>query len=519
MKHTLGFILATLITAPVLAHGVVAIKGGSWWNEKTFEARTMYSVDGVLRSSPGKGEIASTIDLAGAFVLPALGDAHQHAFADGMNVDEQIASAQRSGIFYLANPNNSARLTTEARTKVNRPESVDIIYSNGGLTASGGHPAQIYDQIGARIGLTPGEADGQVYFIVDDAAALERRWPEVLAGRPDFIKTYLETSEEYETRRDDPAYYGKRGLDPALLPDIVRRARASGLRTACHVTTRHDFLVAVQAGVDIIAHLPLEALTDDDARAAAKRGTTVVTTVLSHRPTPGVDDLHALHAKNLATLSKHGVALALGTDNGGVDVVDEAIAVRDLGVFDTATVINLLTRDTPRLIFPARRIGCLADGCEATFVALSGNPLQEIRNLRAVSTRVRNGHALDIREPERKRPVLEGMAPAFHKGGVDAALAEYRRLRKDEPDHWDFSEAQLNAFGYQLLAHGAIDDAIKVFDANAALFPDSFNVWDSLGEAWMKKGEKARAIELYEKSLRMNPHNKNAVSVLESLRE
>jgi hypothetical protein len=100
--------------------------------------------------------------------------------------------------------------------------------------------------------------ENEAYFIIDTAADLESKWPLIRAGNPDVIKTYLEHSEEFAKRKDDPSFYGRRGLDPAILAAIVERAHADGLRVATHVATAADFHNALAAGVDEIAHLPLE---------------------------------------------------------------------------------------------------------------------------------------------------------------------------------------------------------------------------------------------------------------------
>ena len=51
----------------------------------------------------------------------------------------------------------------------------------------------------------------------------------------------------------------------------------------------------------------------------------------------------------------------------------------------------------------------------------------------------------------------------------------------------------------------------------ASYRPESPNTYDSLGEGYMKKGDNTRAIELYRKSLALNPENTNAVDMLKSL--
>jgi tetratricopeptide (TPR) repeat protein len=78
-------------------------------------------------------------------------------------------------------------------------------------------------------------------------------------------------------------------------------------------------------------------------------------------------------------------------------------------------------------------------------------------------------------------------------------------------------EAHINTIGYLLLRQKKIDDAIAVLELNAADFPRSGNVWDSLAEAWMEKGNNSLAIEYYQKSLTLDPQNNNAVVQLKKL--
>lgn len=62
------------------------------------------------------------------------------------------------------------------------------------------------------------------------------------------------------------------------------------------------------------------------------------------------------------------------------------------------------------------------------------------------------------------------------------------------------TESDLNQAGYRLISEHKLDDAIKVFQANAERFPDSWNAQDSLGEALAQKGDKAGAIAAYTKA-------------------
>jgi len=99
--------------------------------------------------------------------------------------------------------------------------------------------------------------------------------------------------------------------------------------------------------------------------------------------------------------------------------------------------------------------------------------------------------------------------------GTAAALQRYDELKKELHGVDEFT---LNALGYHLLYGGMEQDGVKVFQKNAQEYPQSANVYDSLGEAYMKTGQKDLSIQNYEKSLQMNPKNANAARQLKKLR-
>jgi tetratricopeptide (TPR) repeat protein len=73
--------------------------------------------------------------------------------------------------------------------------------------------------------------------------------------------------------------------------------------------------------------------------------------------------------------------------------------------------------------------------------------------------------------------------------------------------------------GYTLLYETKdVDGAIELFKLNVSNYPESCHVWDSLGEAYLVKGDKPKAIEHYEKSLELKPDNEIAKQQLETLR-
>lgn len=79
-------------------------------------------------------------------------------------------------------------------------------------------------------------------------------------------------------------------------------------------------------------------------------------------------------------------------------------------------------------------------------------------------------------------------------------------------------ENRLNGVGYSLLGGKKVADAIEVFKLNVRLFPNSWNVYDSLGEAYAAAGDTKLAIENYEKSVALNPKNDGGKAALAKLK-
>jgi tetratricopeptide (TPR) repeat protein len=100
---------------------------------------------------------------------------------------------------------------------------------------------------------------------------------------------------------------------------------------------------------------------------------------------------------------------------------------------------------------------------------------------------------------------------------VQAAVKQYRELKATRADAYDFSEPQLNTLGYQLLQMKRVREAIEIFKLNVEMYPQGFNAYDSLGEAYMVDGQKELAIQNYRKSLELNPQNTGAVAALKKL--
>jgi len=102
-------------------------------------------------------------------------------------------------------------------------------------------------------------------------------------------------------------------------------------------------------------------------------------------------------------------------------------------------------------------------------------------------------------------------------GKTDEALAAYRRIKESSPTNASVAQGRLNNLGYSLMRQKRLAEAVTIFKLNVEFYPKDFDVYDSLGEAFMTKGDKALAIENYKKSLELNPKNNNATEMLKKL--
>ncbi|GAB7089489.1 serine hydrolase [Marinifilum fragile] len=107
----------------------------------------------------------------------------------------------------------------------------------------------------------------------------------------------------------------------------------------------------------------------------------------------------------------------------------------------------------------------------------------------------------------------------FTKDVVQTCLDDNLKQAKilAEDSNYQISEIHLNAKGYEMIKRGFYKKAIDLFTLEALSFPESYDAYDSLGEAYMKDGQIKKAIENYRKSLELNPENQNAKEKLTEL--
>jgi len=116
-------------------------------------------------------------------------------------------------------------------------------------------------------------------------------------------------------------------------------------------------------------------------------------------------------------------------------------------------------------------------------------------------------------------PVSNLIEEILLSDGLEAAVTKFQVFKKSVPEGYFSSESSFNNLGYKLLGEEKFDEAIVIFKLNVEAYPESFNVYDSLGEAYMKKGNKELAVQNYQKSLELNPDNENGKQMLEKLQQ
>jgi len=116
-----------------------------------------------------------------------------------------------------------------------------------------------------------------------------------------------------------------------------------------------------------------------------------------------------------------------------------------------------------------------------------------------------------------RKSIAQTLSATIASSGIDAAAKQYSDLKAAAPGTYNFDENELNNLGYQLIRANKFKEAIRIFQINVEAFPKSGNTYDSLAESYMDHGEKALAIANYQKSLQVNPKNRNAVVMLKKL--
>jgi len=103
---------------------------------------------------------------------------------------------------------------------------------------------------------------------------------------------------------------------------------------------------------------------------------------------------------------------------------------------------------------------------------------------------------------------------------LQSYLSALKQYKKEKAEKFDTKEIEdgINSIAYDYLKKEDFIKAIEIFRINTKNFPESANTYDSLAEAYLKNGQKDLAIKNYKRSLELNPDNKNAIEMLNKLK-
>lgn len=384
------------------------LKNAQWFDGQQFRRGTLYVEDGRFVAQKPK-RVNRRMDLKRQFLIAPLAEAHNYNLQNEWGVSHYAQRYLHDGVFYAAMLCADPEAVNSVRAELGSDASPDVVFATACITSSDGQP------LATLLAAPPGQprprlqdvADKAV-LIMDRPAEVEQKWKLVAPRRTDFVKIVLSYSERPELRAR-PELRGRLGLDADTAAAVVRHAHQTGLKVSAHVDSAADFEAAVRAGVDQIAHLPGHfnhfgdgperfLISPEAAAQAARQKTAVVTATAAtglFKTTPEqLDMLHQTQQRNLQQLKTAGVPLLTGSDVFTGTVLAELRSLAALAVFSNAELLRMASVDTPRALFPKRRLGCFEPGCEASFLLLAADPLENLDALDMPLLRVKQGRLL-----------------------------------------------------------------------------------------------------------------------------
>jgi adenine deaminase len=243
-------------------------------------------------------------------------------------------------------------------------------------------------------------------------------------------------------------------------------------------------------------------------------------------------EIYQKEMKIVGIMNRAGVKFIAGTDVSnpfcfpGFSLHDELSLFVQAGL-TPLEALQTATYNAAEFLGQLDSLGTVAAGKIADLVLLDANPLEDINNTRKISAVVVGGkyyprESLDemlvrIETLAAQKSIAETLLQTINEKDLQTAIKQYHELKTTQFDLYDFRESELNTLGYQLMRMNKIIEAIEIFKLNVEAYPQSSNVYDSLGEAYMIKGDRGQGILNYEKSLELDPNNTNAAEMLKKI--
>ena len=357
-------------------------------------------------STPKQGDDRE-IDLSGMTVMPGLIDVHTHLTMD-TNFDpyhELSTSVAKSALIgaHNAKVTLEAGFTTVRNVGAAGYADVDLRDAiNEGLVPGPHMPVS-----GPPLGITGGHCDDnllpfeyhiQAEGVADGVEAVQHKVREIIKYGADLIKVCA--TGGVLSKGDDPQA-SQYTLDE--MKAIVADAHRLGRKVAAHAHGAQGILWATQAGVDSIEHGSY--ITDEAIREMKSHGTYLVPTAYlidwiqqyGHLPpfyAQKAKDVTAVAKANLKKAVAAGVKIALGTDAAvyphGLNAHELDVYVNQFGMTPLAA-LQTGTINAADLMGWSDRVGTLEPGKWADIIAVSGDPLKDVKLLQNVAFVMKSG--------------------------------------------------------------------------------------------------------------------------------
>jgi len=176
---------------------------------------------------------------------------------------------------------------------------------------------------------------------------------------------------------------------------IVETAHERGIPVTVHATTARDLERALDAGVDDIAHIVTDHVSDEQIQRMIENGVAWV-------PTLAIQGGHG--AENLQRFLDAGGQVALGNDAGFLPGVIVGMPMNEIEQLHAAgltpmQIIVAATRNAAKVCRVGDTLGTLEAGKQADVLVVNGDPLQDLAVLRDVQLVIHNGTIIHSRLP------------------------------------------------------------------------------------------------------------------------